>query len=127
MSVLVDSSVWIAYFRGAGDPGLVDHLIDENLVVTNDLILTELIPALHLRSQKRLVGLLGEIRRFPLAIDWDDIVRMQITCLRAGINGVGISDLVIAQHAIQNRLRLFSHDAHFRAMSRHLPLSLYED
>jgi predicted nucleic acid-binding protein len=127
MSVLVDSSVWIAYFRGAGDPDLVDRLIDENLVVTNDLILTELIPALYLRNQRRLVGLLREIKRFPLAIDWDDIVRMQITCLRAGINGVGIPDLVIAQHAIRNRLYLFSHDSHFRAMSQHLPLSLYGD
>jgi predicted nucleic acid-binding protein len=125
MSVLIDSSVWIAYFRGAGDPGLVDHLIDENLVVTNDLILAELIPPLHLRNQRRLVGLLREIKRSPLAIDWDDIVRMQIACLRAGTNGVGIPDLVIAQHAIRNRLRLFSHDAHFRAMSRHLPLLLY--
>ncbi|MFA5028317.1 MAG: PIN domain-containing protein [Candidatus Methylomirabilota bacterium] len=126
MSVLVDSSVWIAYFRGAGDPDLVECLIDENLVVTNDLILAELIPPLHLRNQKRLIGLLKEIKRFPFAIDWDDIVRMQITCLRAGINGVGIPDLIIAQHAIRNRLLLCSLDAHFRAMSRHLPLSLYE-
>ncbi len=38
MSVLVDSSVWIAYFRGSRELSKLDFLIDKNLVVTNDLI-----------------------------------------------------------------------------------------
>lgn len=126
MSVLVDSSVWIAYFRGADGSDAVDLLIDENVVITNDLILAELIPALSLQNEKRLIQLLKAIARSPVVVDWEDIIRLQISCLRKGINGVGIPDLIIAQHAMRNRLHLFSHDAHFRAMSRHLPLSLYE-
>lgn len=45
MSILVDSSVWVDYFRGTGlSSDHLDLLIEENLVVTNDLILAELLP-----------------------------------------------------------------------------------
>lgn len=125
MSVLVDSSVWVEYFRGSRGDGALDLLIEENLVVVNDLILAELIPALHLRRQRKLVGLMREISRPPLTIDWDDIIQMQIVCLRNGINEVGIPDLVIAQHAIQNGLELFSRDRHFGLLARHVPLVLH--
>ncbi len=104
MSVLVDSSVWIEYFRGKGRGSELNHLIDENLVVVNDLILAELLPALHMRRQRRLISLLKEIDRRPVNIDWDDIVQLQITCLRNGINKVGMPDLIIAQHAMHNGL-----------------------
>ena len=50
MSVLVDTSIWIDYFRGGSNSAQVDFLIDENLLVTNDLILTELILFPHLTS-----------------------------------------------------------------------------
>ena len=125
MSVLVDSSIWIDYFRGTGSGSPLDSLIDENLVVVNDLILAELLPALHMRRQRKLINLLKEVARSPVHVDWDDIVQMQITCLRNGINKVGIPDLIIAQHAMQNGLELFSHDKHFAKLSRHVPLSLH--
>ena len=44
MSVLVDTSVWVNYFRSGKDSGKLDFLIDENLIVINDLILAELVP-----------------------------------------------------------------------------------
>ncbi len=125
MSVLVDSSVWIEYFRGSGPGSALNHLIDENLVVVNDLILAELLPALHMRRQRKLITLLKEVARRPLDVDWDDIVQLQITCLRNGINKVGIPDLIIAQHAIQNGLELLSRDKHFSQLSQHVPLLLH--
>jgi predicted nucleic acid-binding protein len=127
VSVLVDSSVWIDYFRGGGASDALEFLIEENLVVTNDLILTELIPPLHLRRQGRLIALLKEIERCPLTPDWDGLVEMQITCLRGGINGMGIPDLMIAQHAIQNELRLLTRDKHFALLGERVPLLLYGD
>jgi predicted nucleic acid-binding protein len=124
MRVLVDTSVWVAYFRGASDLSAMDWLIEEDLVVTNDLILAELTPALLVRGERKLVGLLREIERVPLAPDWDGIIEMQVTCLRNGINKVGIPDLIVAQQVIQHSLSLFSMDKHFRLMSRHMPLTL---
>ena len=125
MSVLVDSSTWIDYFRGTGAADPLDVLIEEDLVVTNDLILAELIPFLHQKREERVIALLREVKRHPVAVDWDDIIQMQITCLRSGINGVGIPDLIIAQHAMHNRLHLLSADRHFVLMSEHMPLLIH--
>lgn len=125
MSVLVDSSIWIEYFRRTRYDDVVDMLIEENLVITNQLILAELIPPLHMRNQKKLIALLREIKQQPVHVDWDDIVKMQIICLRYGINGVGLPDLIIAQNAIQGDLSLLSADKHFNLLAKHIPLSVY--
>lgn len=126
MSVLVDTSTWIAYFRGKEVLPEVDLLIEENLLVTNDLILAELIPYLQIKKERRLIGLMKEIANPPLRINWPDLIQMQGSCLRNGINGVGIPDLIIAQQAIQNRFQLFTLDTHFVLMSKIIPLILYE-
>jgi predicted nucleic acid-binding protein len=125
MSILVDSSIWVDYFRGAEQAEVLDLLIEENLVVINDLILAELIPPLSLRMEKRLIALLRDLKRQPLSIDWDEIIHMQTLCLSNGINGVGIPDLMISQNAIQGGLRLLSKDKHFALISKHIPLELY--
>lgn len=43
--ILVDSSVWIDYFRGAATPQAekLDSLLGEELIATGDLILTEVL------------------------------------------------------------------------------------
>jgi len=125
MSVLVDSSVWIDYFRGTEDPARLDILIEENLVVVNDLVLAEIIPALHMKGRKEIIALMNEIHCPAMNIDWDDIIQMQIICLRHGINRVGIPDLIIAQHTIQNDLEIYSIDKHFKLLAKHLPLAIY--
>ena len=55
MTVLVDTSVWIDYFRGGDKSGKLDFMIDENIIVINDLILAELVPYLMLRGQDKIV------------------------------------------------------------------------
>jgi len=124
MKVLVDSSVWVAYFRGSRELPALDWLIEEDLVVTNDLILAELTPALLVRGERKLVRLLRQVECTALTIDWDGIIDMQVTCLRNGINQVGIPDLIVAQQAMQHNLSLFSLDKHFRLLSNQLPLNL---
>lgn len=126
MSVLVDSSVWIDYFRGAGDPAPLDRLIEDGLIVTNDLILAELTPPLLVHGERKLIRLLREIERLPLRLDWDAIIGLQVLCLRKGINKVGIPDLILVHHAIQNDLPLFSNDKHFALLAKHAPLNLHE-
>lgn len=125
MNVLIDSSVWVAYFRGVGNVTSVDWLIEEGLIVTNDLVLAELTPPLLVRGERKIVSLLREIECLPLTLEWGGIIEMQVICLRNGINKVGIPDLIIAQHAIQNNLSLFSLDKHFAFLGRHMPLNLH--
>jgi len=124
--VLVDSSIWIDYFRDAGRSQAVDRLLEDNALVINDLILAELIPTLLLKRQQALVKLLRTIRRLPLSIDWEELIKMQATCLRKGINKVGMPDLIITQNAIQNDVALYTLDKHFKLLSVHLPLALFQ-
>lgn len=124
MSVLVDTSIWIEYLRDGNFSEKLDFFIDENLIVTNDLILAELVPFLKIRNQKKLISLLWRIKRLNLSIDWNEIIEYQYKCLKNGMNGVGIPDLIIAQNAIQNDCELFSRDNHFFLMQDILNLSI---
>ena len=126
MSVLVDSSVWIEYFRNGNDFDELDFLIDENLVLTNDLILAELTPYLRIRKQRKIIELLHCINRLSLNINWDQLSEYQYRCLKAGLNGVGIPDLIIAQNAKQNHCPIYSFDKHFKALEKIINLKIYE-
>lgn len=124
MPVLVDTSIWVEYLRTGNFFEKLDFFIDEDLVVTNDLILAELVPFLKVRNQKKLISLLRNIKRLDLFIDWNQIIDYQCKCLKNGINGVGIPDLIIAQNAIQNDCEIFSQDNHFFLMGDILNLNI---
>lgn len=114
--MLVDTSIWIDYFKSGDKSEKLDFLIDENLVVTNELILTELLPPLILRKEIKLVSLLEKTKQSKLRPNWKEIIEFQVICLKSGSNGIGIPDLIIAQNAIQNDLSAYSTDKHFKFM-----------
>ena len=116
MPVLVDTSIWVSYFRSGKHSEKIDFLIDENLIVVNDLILAELVPFLEIRNQRKLISLLRHINKLPLNIDWDQLIEFQVKCLRKGVNGIGLPDLMVAQNARQNLCEIFSLDHHFKLM-----------
>ena len=125
MDVLVDTSIWIDYFKTGDNSQDLDYLIDENTVVINDIILTELIPYLRLKKQSKVIKLLQEINRLPVNIHWEEIIEYQFKCLKNGANGVGIPDLIIAQNAKQNNCKIYSLDKHFRLLSRVIKVKLH--
>lgn len=125
MKVLVDSSVWIDYFKSGERSEELDYLIDNNLIYINDLILTELIPSLKLQHQSSLIAALKEVTKLPLSIHWQQIQELQLSCLKNGINGIGIPDLIIAQNAMQNVCFIFSLDKHFSLMQEVLNCKVY--
>ena len=59
-----------------------------------------------------IIGLLYGIDRIELNIDLNQIIEYQVKCLKNGINGVGIPDLII----IQNNCKIYSLDKHFQLM-----------
>ncbi len=124
MSVLVDTSIWVDYFRGGDASTKLDLLIDENLVVVNDLILAELVPFLKIRNQQRIIDLLYNVKNLELEINWIEIIEYQFKCLKNGLNGIGIPDLIIAQNANQYRCKIFTLDNHFGLMKECLGLEL---
>ncbi len=124
--VLVDSSVWIDYFKN-GKNDKLDKLIQEDLICTNELILTELIPFLIHQNHSEIVEELLAIHCIPFSIDWSIIRDYQTSNLAQGINNVGIPDLIIQQQVIQHKLTLYSFDKHFQLMKKYLSFDLMVD
>ncbi|NBC04051.1 MAG: PIN domain-containing protein [Bacteroidetes bacterium] len=123
--ILTDSSVWIDYLKN-GQPGILDRLIEENLICINEIIFTELAPVLKKQNETIALKGLQAIDRIPLNIDWDVIRKYQFMNLENGINHVGIPDLIILQQVINEKITLFSYDKHFKLMKNHLNFDLFQ-
>jgi predicted nucleic acid-binding protein len=122
--VLVDTSIWIDFFRGNPVAEPLIELLDNGNVVTNDLILTELLPSIRKRKEEHLEEMLLSIERVPMAIDWNDLAEIQLANLVSGNNNMGIPDLMIFQNAVQNNLVLYENDRHFIIVGKKYGLSL---
>lgn len=124
MPVLVDTSIWIDYFRGGNDSIHMDFLIKENLLLTNDIILTELVPFLKIKNETRIIDLLCKINKLEMKINWNEIIDYQYECVKRGLNGIGIPDLLIAQNAKQNRCKIYTLDNHFHLIKDIIHLTI---
>jgi predicted nucleic acid-binding protein len=126
MNNLVDSSVWIEYFKGNQKYSFITDLINTNTICTNDIILTELLPSIVHKREHELAELLNYIKKYELFIDWQEIRNIQLINLRHGNNNIGISDIIIAQNCMQNELKIITDDHHFRAMAKYIPLEIHQ-
>jgi len=128
--VLVDTSSWIDYFTVAQSPvrDTVSRLLRERLVVYTGIIALELIRgAKTSKEQATLDALFDSIER----VDEQPTThlkagRMGARLARQGVT-IGTVDLLIAQLAIENMVRLHTQDRHFRMIAEHVPLRLYEN
>lgn len=128
--VLVDSSVWIAYFNGVTSPqtDTLDGLLGREFVLIGDLILTEVLQGFRTdsgyRKARELLDPL-ELRRLggrEVALSAADNYRR----LRA--NGVTVRktiDVIIASWCLRHRVALLHADRDFDAMERYLGLRVY--
>ena len=114
--VLIDTSVWIDYFKGLETATQLNALIDSNQICINDLILAELVPSINHKKEQELKDLLYSVARIDIEINWNHIIEMQTVNLKNGINRVGIADLIIAQNALANDLKVYVLDKHFELM-----------
>lgn len=124
--ILGDTSVWIDYFHNGKTADTVELLMARGELYVNDVILAVLMPSILQRGETELEYLMATLPKLSLWTDWSEIVRMQTENLKHGINKVGLPDLLIAQNAIQNHVKLFSIDRHFSLMSGHLGFELFD-
>ncbi|MCP4897190.1 MAG: PIN domain nuclease [bacterium] len=125
--ILVDSSVWIAYFNGAATPGTerLDALLGQEPVGLGDLILTEVLQGFRLdndyETAKKLLtsltvyDLLGE----NMAIKSADNFRI---LRRKGVTIRKTIDVIIATFCIKNNFPLLHSDKDFEPFCTHLDL-----
>jgi predicted nucleic acid-binding protein len=126
--VLVDTSVWISFFRHADSVVSVQlkQLLKSGAPLYTGIIATELYRG---AKSKRETDALGE-----LLTSIECIATKEEYFLMAGQLGrvlsphgitVGTIDLLIAQISIANNLMLFTLDKHFAVIARHSSLRLY--
>lgn len=124
--VLVDSSVWISFFKDRDAHPELTGLIETNQICTNNLILAELIPFLKMKNQNVVIESLLTLPNIPLTIHWNSIIDLQIHNLRNGANKVGIPDLIVVDHVVTNGLILYSEDRHFSLMQKYIHFELLQ-
>jgi|AntRauTorcE11897_2_1112592.scaffolds.fasta_scaffold104137_2 predicted nucleic acid-binding protein len=113
--VIVDSSVWISFFRN-DRPTEIPKLLESDSILTNEVILTEICPKLLQNNETEVLKLLFGLERKKLYTDWPIIRSYQDLNLRNGLNKIGIPDLLILQQIIDQNLVLYSFDKHFKLM-----------
>ena len=123
--VLIDTSVWIGYFRSNDDEAILIDLFDSNRVVINDVVLAELLPAMNAYGKKDPIEKMRAIERLPVFVNWEGLIALQTICIKNGINGISLSDLMIAQTAIEYKISVFSKDKHFKLINDLLKFEIY--
>jgi predicted nucleic acid-binding protein len=118
--ILVDSSVWIQFFRG-GDAALVaklGQLLDEDQVAVAPPIRLEILGGASRRDLPRLRRVLSALPLLePGASIWDDIERWVELAVARG-QRFGVGDLLIAGIAAQHAAEIWSLDHDFARMER---------
>lgn len=127
--ILVDSSVWIDYFRSADTPqvALLDSLFGRSPLAVGDVIAAEVLQGVHDEREFRLVKRTFEaferidIAGYELAVKASENYRS----LRAkGITIRKTIDTLIATRCIEDRLTLLHADKDFEPFTEHLGLKV---
>ena len=125
--ILVDSSVWIDYFRGTTTPQAdrLDALLGNEPIATGDLILTEVLQgfvsnrdfnqAKKLMTSLVIVDLVGQAMAIQAAKNFRVLRSYGITVRKT-------IDTVIATHCIESGLPLLYSDRDFDPFVEHLGL-----
>ncbi|MFA7279397.1 MAG: PIN domain nuclease [Sterolibacterium sp.] len=125
--ILVDSSVWIDYFRGTSTPQAekLDALLGAEPIATGDLILTEVLQGF---ANDREFNLARKIMASLVVLDLagKDVALQTAKNFRI-LRGLGVTvrktiDTLIATHCIENDLPLLYSDKDFDPFVRHLGL-----
>jgi predicted nucleic acid-binding protein len=125
--ILVDSSVWIDYFRGRASRATdcLDDLLERELVAIGDLMLAEVLQGFTVARDFQLARqLLGSLD--VITVCGRDIAiqaaRNFLALRKRGVTVRKTIDTLIATRCIEDGLGLLHDDRDFDAFSRHLGL-----
>ncbi len=125
--VLIDTSVWIEFFRGRKPyHGIVTKLIDDEQVVCCGIILAELMQGA--KSDKELAILDDFLKVFTFIPEtaelWASAGKLSGKLRRKGIT-VGLSDCFIATAAASVNVQVATLDSHFELLGKPAGIALY--
>jgi predicted nucleic acid-binding protein len=125
-ALVVDTSVWVEFFRGAPLPRLEDALRD-GLVVLAPIVAAELLSAPLSAAERRSLAAFVEdlpLHATPLP-HWEAVGALRAQLSKKGLS-VSTPDAHVTQCAIEAGALLWSNDAIFRKVARASALRLFE-
>lgn len=126
--ILIDTSVWIEYFRKSGSEvssKLKNILVEERAAITGIITLELQRGAAGETELKFLDRFLTAIHYvFTKEESYKNAGVMGYNLSKKGIN-IGTVDLLIARTAIENNIPLYTLDRHFKEIAVHFPLLLF--
>ena len=127
--ILVDSSVWIDYFRSADTPqvALLDSYFGNSRLAVGDLIAAEVLQGVRDEREFKLVKKTLDAFHHVDLVGYDLAVRASANCRLLKARGVTIRktiDTLIATYCIENGLTLLHADRDFVPFAVHLGLKV---
>lgn len=126
--VLIDTSIWIDFFRNRSLPASLKllGLIDEDRALIAGIVLTELLRGARNDKEMNLIqDLLRPVRRIQVTEGtWEMAGALAYKLSKKGV-AVFTVDAIIATIAIEHGVAIFSADKHFAQISRHCALRLF--
>jgi len=127
VKVLVDTSIWIDYLKYGKYVSEIRSLLEQQRIVTNDVIIAELLPIILNDKKREVAELLNALERIPVFVDWNGLIAAQQKCLKNGFNKIGLLDLMILQTSIEHSVEIFAVDKHFRALGKIFNAKIFMD
>jgi predicted nucleic acid-binding protein len=131
VTVLVDSSVWIAFLRDSGGPevDLLEQLIDERRAATTDVVLLEVLAGITdeergARLQRFIAG--AELLRQQSPVDAEHAAALYRACRRAGETPRSLDDCLVAAVALRHGVPVLHRDHEFTVLAAHTDLRVVD-
>lgn len=117
--LLVDTSIWIEYFKGNSNAAGIIHDNDSHTVCTTGPIITELIQGLKTKSEKEVFSAcLGSLPKIAITDqDWVDAGLLGNDLREIGTT-IPLPDLIIYIIARNNNCSICTLDKHFEIINR---------
>ncbi|ACI21120.1 PIN domain-containing protein [Thermodesulfovibrio yellowstonii] len=112
--VIIDTSVFISFLRGAEAAPFVIKLLKENKAYINGIIIAELIQGLkNFKEESNLIELLKAVNTLEITVDiWIKAGKLSLDLKRKGIN-IPLTDVATAALAFEHDMELYTFDKHF--------------
>jgi predicted nucleic acid-binding protein len=125
--VLVDTSVWIDYFRGIDTQQVshLDGLLKCDRIIIGDLIITELLQGYRYKRELKAVFEIIDLLEFRELVGRSISIKAAENYRKLRTKGATVQktiDVIIGTYCIENGIYLLHNDRDFKPMEKHLGL-----
>ena len=120
MAILIDTSVWVDWSNDKTLPQSVElaRLLDMDEVATTDVVMAEVLQGARNQALfDEWSHILDALHYFPVTTDtWLNAAGLSFGLIRRGLP-TALSDLLVAQVALENDLAIFTTDSDFQRVN----------